>query len=148
MSSVVLDSSLPDEAVSAGLSVEQKDLLDVAKPSQVLITQAFYEQNRGLPTPLRTFPLRAGVYEFLWTNEQRLDELEAEVAFAPTLIEPPPPAPDAFDETVVVPVIPPAPNLAGSHRIPRPYLSPCLGPYSILTTSRPPDGSRRRRFWP
>ena len=44
--SVVLDSSLPEDPAHAqnGLSVEQKDLLDFAKPSQVLITQAFYDR--------------------------------------------------------------------------------------------------------
>ena len=46
--SVVLDSSEPDETASAhtSLSVEQKELLDSAKPSQVLITQAFYDESR------------------------------------------------------------------------------------------------------
>lgn len=105
--SLVLDSSLPDEGApgQAGLSVEQKDLLKVAKPSQVLITQAFYDRIAHYQPALRTFPLRAGVYEFLWTNEQRLDELQAEVELAPTLIQPPAAAAEAFDETVVVPVI-------------------------------------------
>ncbi len=112
--SVVLDSSAPDEAVSgqASLSVEQKDLLDFAKPSQVLITQAFYDRIAHYQPALRTFPLRAGVYEFLWTSEQRLNELQAEAEFMPTLIQPPPAA-EAFDETVVVPVIktpPPEPR--------------------------------------
>jgi hypothetical protein len=109
--SVVLDTSAPEEAVSgqASLSVEQKDLLDFAKPSQVLITQAFYDRIEHYQPALRTFPLRAGVYEFLWTSEQRLDELQAEAEFTPTLIQPPPPA-EAFDETVVVPVIKPAPE--------------------------------------
>jgi hypothetical protein len=109
--SVVLDSAAPDEAVAgqASLSVEQKDLLDFAKPSQVLITQAFYDRIAHYQPALRTFPLRAGVYEFLWTSEQRLDELQAEAEFMPTLIQPPP-ATEAFDETVVVPVIKPAPE--------------------------------------
>ena len=109
--SVVLDSSLPGEAVSDGgsLSVEQKDLLDVAKPSQVLITQAFYDRIAHYQPALRTFPLRAGVYEFLWTSEQRLHELQSEADFMPTLIQPPA-APEVFDETVVVPVIKPAPE--------------------------------------
>jgi len=109
--SVVLDSALPEDAASAqnGLSVEQKDLLDFAKPSQVLITQAFYDRIAHYQPALRTFPLRAGVYEFLWTSEQRLDELQAEAEFMPTLIQPPT-ATDAFDETVVVPVIKPAPE--------------------------------------
>jgi hypothetical protein len=109
--SVVLDSTAPEEAVSgqSSLSVEQKDLLDFAKPSQVLITQAFYDRIAHYEPALRTFPLRAGVYEFLWTSEQRLDELQAEAEFMPTLIQPPT-ATDAFDETVVVPVIKPAPE--------------------------------------
>jgi hypothetical protein len=112
--SVVLDSSLPDEAVSGqgSLSVEQKDLLDVAKPSQVLITQAFYDRIAHYQPALRTFPARAGVYEFLWTNAQRLDELQGEVELAPTLIQPPP-TEDSFADTVIVPVIktpPPAPR--------------------------------------
>jgi hypothetical protein len=111
--SVVLDSSAPEEAVSgqASLSVEQKDLLDFAKPSQVLITQSFYDRIAPYQPALRTFPLRAGVYEFLWTSEQRLDELQAEAEFMPTLIQPPT-ATDAFADTVIVPVIktPPAPR--------------------------------------
>jgi hypothetical protein len=109
--SVVLDSSAPEEAVSgqASLSVEQKDLLDFAKPSQVLITQAFYDRIAHYQPALRSFPLRAGVYEFLWTSEQRLDELQAEAEFMPTLIQPPT-ATDAFEDTVVVPVIKPAPE--------------------------------------
>jgi tetratricopeptide (TPR) repeat protein len=109
--SVVLDSWAPDESAPAqpGLSVEQKDLLDFAKPSQVLITQAFYDRIAHYQPALRTFPLRAGVYEFLWTSEQRLDELQAEAEFMPTLIQPPP-DPEAFEETVVVPVIKPAPE--------------------------------------
>jgi tetratricopeptide (TPR) repeat protein len=108
--SVVLDSSTPEETVStqAGLSVEQKDLLDFAKPSQVLITQAFYDRIAQYQPALRSFPLRAGVYEFLWTSEQRLDELQAEAEFMPTLIQPPLSADNAAD-TVVVPVIKAAP---------------------------------------
>ena len=111
--SVVLDSSAPEEAVSgqANLSVEQKDLLDFAKPSQVLITQSFYDRIAHYQPALRSFPLRAGVYEFLWTGEQRLDELQAEAEFMPTLIQPPPAA-DSFADTVIVPVIkaPPEPR--------------------------------------
>ena len=90
--SVVLDSSAPDETTTsnAGLSVEQKDLLDLAKPSQVLITQAFYDRIAVYQPPLRSSTLRAGVYEFLWTSEQRLNELQAEAEFMPTLIQPSP----------------------------------------------------------
>jgi hypothetical protein len=126
--SVVLDSSLPDEAVSGqgSLSVEQKDLLDVAKPSQVLITQAFYDRIAHYQPALRTFPARAGVYEFLWTNAQRLDELQAEVELAPTLIQAPT-VTQTFDETVVVPVIKPqAPEPRWKQPEPQPVPLPVL----------------------
>ena len=104
--SVVLDSPAADETASvhAGLSVEQKDLLDFAKPSQVLITQAFYDRIAHYQPALRSSPLRAGVYEFLWTGEQRLNELQAEAEFMPTLIQPPPAA-VRVAETVIVPAV-------------------------------------------
>jgi hypothetical protein len=86
--SMVLDSSAPEEALSTqgGPSVEQKDLLNSAKPSQVLVTQAFYDRVAHYQPALRSFPLRAGVYEFLWTSEERLNELQAEAEFMPTLV--------------------------------------------------------------
>jgi hypothetical protein len=125
--SVVLDSSAPEEAASAqnGLSVEQKDLLDFAKPSQVLITQAFYDRIAHYQPALRSFPLRAGVYEFLWTSEPRLDELQAEAEFMPTLIQPPT-ATDGFDDTVVVPVIKLAPEPRWKAPDPAPVPLPVL----------------------
>jgi tetratricopeptide (TPR) repeat protein len=134
--SVVLDSSVPDESAPAqgSLSVEQKDLLDFAKPSQVLITQAFYDRIAHYQPALRTFPLRAGVYEFLWTSEQRLDELQAEAEFMPTLIQPPA-ATEAFDETVVVPVIKPP---AAEPRWKAPDPKPAPVPLPILEIDDPP----------
>ncbi len=88
--SMILDSCAPDETGSGytRLSVEQKELLDSAKPSQVLITQAFYDRIAHYQPALRSSPLRVGIYEFLWTSEQRLDELQAEAEFMPTLIQP------------------------------------------------------------
>ena len=125
--SMVLDSSALEEGVpaQASLSVEQKDLLDFAKPSQVLITQSFYDRIADYQPALRSFPLRAGVYEFLWTSEQRLDELQAEAEFMPTLIQSPT-ATDAFDETVVVPVIKPAPEPRWKEPDPTPVPLPIL----------------------
>jgi hypothetical protein len=70
-----------------GPSVEQMSLLDSANPSQVLITQSFYDSvARCHPVPLRSFPPRAGVYEFLWTNEERLEALQADREFLATLV--------------------------------------------------------------
>jgi hypothetical protein len=87
--SMILDATAPEEVRSGtSLSVEQKDLLDSAKPSQVLITQAFYDRIAHCQPALRSYPRRAGIYEFLWTSEQRLNELQAEMEFAPTLIQP------------------------------------------------------------
>ena len=61
----------------------------MAKPSQVLITQAFYDRIALYQPALRSSTLRAGIYEFLWTSEQRLNELEAEAEFMPTLVQSP-----------------------------------------------------------
>ncbi len=103
--SMVLDSSAPGEALPSygGLSVEQKDVLDSARPSQVLVTQAFYDRVAQYQPALRSFPRRAGVYEFLWTSEDRLNELQAEADFMPTLVIDPIPAaaptnPTFFDQ--------------------------------------------------
>jgi hypothetical protein len=89
--SMVLDSSLPDDAssVDPGPSVEQKDLLASAKPFQVLVTQAFYNKlQHRQPVALRSFPARSGVYEFLWTSWERLAELQNQDEFTPTLVIP------------------------------------------------------------
>jgi hypothetical protein len=87
--SVVLDSISSEEALSrrAGPSVEQKDLLALAKTSQVLVTQALFERVAACqPLALRSFPRCAGVYEFLWTSVDRLDKLQAEADFVPELV--------------------------------------------------------------
>jgi hypothetical protein len=104
--SVVLDSSAPEGAffVDPGPSVEQKDLLASAKPFQVLVTQAFYNKlQHQQPVALRSFPARSGVYEFLWTSEERLAELQNQDEFMPTLVIPvrpsPPPVNNINDET-------------------------------------------------
>ena len=87
--SMVLDSSVPEDAFSVhpGPSIEQKDLLASAKPFQVLVTQAFYNKLQyHQPVALRSFPARSGVYEFLWTSEERLAELQNQDEFMPTLV--------------------------------------------------------------
>jgi hypothetical protein len=94
--SMVLDSSPPEDAffVDPGPSVEQKDLLASAKPFQVLVTQAFYNKlQHHQPVAVRSFPARSGVYEFLWTSEERLAELQNQDEFMPTLVIPARPSP-------------------------------------------------------
>lgn len=99
--SVVLD-ALGAEEAPTGPSVEQRDLLALARPSQVLITQALYNRiAQAQPVQLRSFPPCAGVYEFLWTSAERLDELRAESELTPTLVGQPEPAFVAEEETVV-----------------------------------------------
>jgi hypothetical protein len=100
--SLVLDSFSVDETHTnyTSPSVEQKDLLRLAKPCQVLITQALYDRlGPCQPLALRSFPARAGVYEFLWTSVERLDELRAETEFVPALVESKPPA--VAEDTII-----------------------------------------------
>ena len=127
---VVLDSSAPEEAAAeqAGPSVEQKELLASAKPSQVLITQAFYDRIAHSQPALRSSP-RAGIYEYLWTNEQRLNQLQAEAEFMPTLVSGVIQPPALVDTVVHQPVKtavepPPAPARREPPRPPAPQPQP------------------------
>ena len=125
--SLVLDSLPASEAPTSytGPSVEQKDLLHVARPSQVLITQVLYDRvDPCQPLALRSFPPRPGVYELLWTSAERLDELRAEAESVPVPVEPtytttledairpaveapPPPSRDPLPPPVAAPVYAP-----------------------------------------
>ncbi|MGA8568751.1 MAG: hypothetical protein WB580_13250, partial [Candidatus Binataceae bacterium] len=67
-------------------------LLKLSKPAQILLTHDLYKQLtviKGLP--LKTFPGRFGVYEYLWTAEDKLDLLQSEPQL--TLAAVPPAAP-------------------------------------------------------
>jgi hypothetical protein len=101
---VLLDACPPEEAPRwlASPSLEQKELLNSAKSCQVLITQAFYERIGQFQPPLRSSPQRAGVYEFLWTDEQRLNQLQAESALMPVLVEPAKTVVADLDATIVI----------------------------------------------
>jgi hypothetical protein len=87
--SVILDASSPLATSSryAGPSVEQRDLFEQAKTSQVLVTQALFSQvSAYTPLAVRSFAPRAGVYEFLWTSVERLNELQTEMGKVPELV--------------------------------------------------------------
>jgi hypothetical protein len=102
--SVVLDRSPAGEpeAHCSRPSLELTSLLDAASPGQVLITQSFYKCIDGCqPLQLRSFPPRAGVYEWLWTSTERLDRLHSDLDFGPTLVE----EPRAAAITAAVPTI-------------------------------------------
>ena len=100
------------------------------KPSQVLITQAFYDRIAHSQPALRSSP-RAGIYEYLWTNEQRLNQLQAEAEFMPTLVSGVIQPPALVDTVVHQPVKtavepPPAPARREPPRPPAPQPQPGL----------------------
>ncbi len=54
-------------------------LLKLSKPAQILLTHDLCQQVAALKgLPLRSFPARFGVYEYLWTGEEKLDLLQSE----------------------------------------------------------------------
>jgi hypothetical protein len=54
-------------------------LLKLSKPAQILLTHDLCRQMAALKgLPLRSFPARFGVYEYLWTAEDKLDLLQSE----------------------------------------------------------------------
>jgi hypothetical protein len=54
-------------------------LLKLAKPAQILLTHDLCQQMAAIKgLPLRSFPARFGVYEYLWTAEEKLDLLQSE----------------------------------------------------------------------
>jgi hypothetical protein len=87
--SVVIDRPNSSESGTtlSGPSVELTSLLDAANPGQVLITQSFYKSvGSGQALDLRSFPTRAGAYEWLWTSEERLAQLRSDPYFQRTLV--------------------------------------------------------------
>jgi hypothetical protein len=54
-------------------------LLKLSKPAQILLTHDLCQQMTGTKgLPLKSFPGRFGVYEYLWTSEEKLDLLQSE----------------------------------------------------------------------
>ncbi len=54
-------------------------LLKLSKPAQILVTHDLYRQVAGIKgLPLKSFPGRFGVYEYLWTTEDKLEVLQSE----------------------------------------------------------------------
>jgi hypothetical protein len=87
--SVVVDRPISGEsgALPSSPSLELTSLLDITSPGQVLITQSFYKfVDSGQPLQLRSFPSRAGAYEWLWTSGERLDQLQSDPDFRPVLV--------------------------------------------------------------
>lgn len=54
-------------------------LLKLSKPAQILLTHDLCQQMAGIKgVPLKSFAGRFGVYEYLWTAEEKLDLLQSE----------------------------------------------------------------------
>jgi hypothetical protein len=54
-------------------------LLKLSNPAQILVAHDLYRQLTGMKgLPLKTFPGRFGVYEYLWTTEDKLDLLQSQ----------------------------------------------------------------------
>ena len=59
------------------ISHESVSLLKVSRPAQVLLTPDSYQRLSPIAgLPLRSFPARFGVYEYLWTDESKLEQLQ------------------------------------------------------------------------
>lgn len=54
-------------------------LLKLSKPAQILVTHDLYKQLTAIKgLPVKTFPGRFGVYEYLWAAQDKLDVLQSE----------------------------------------------------------------------
>ena len=145
--SLVLDSFSEEDGHTsyASPSVEQKDLLRLAKSSQVLITQALYDRiGPCQPLALRSFPPRAGVYEFLWTSVERLDELRAEAESVPALVEPT--STPSAQETIIQRPAVEAPPLTSRYPLPPPVPEPTYTSLDRGAVAEEP--TPRRSHWP
>ncbi len=108
-----------DAGSGVGQSIEPPHdlvtLLKLAKPAQVLLTHDLCQQVAGIKgLPLKSFPGRFGVYEYLWTAEDKLDLLQSEPQL--TLAALPAAAPAVSEKSVAVPVA--KPQVPATERIP------------------------------
>jgi hypothetical protein len=68
-------------------------LLKLSKPAQILLTHDLCQQMAGTKgLPLKSFPGRFGVYEYLWTAEEKLELLQSEPQLTLAAIPAAPPA--------------------------------------------------------
>lgn len=69
------DTATTDDA--SQISHESVSLLKLSRPAQVLLTHDCYRQLGPIGgLPLKSFPGRFGVYEYLWTEESKLEQLQ------------------------------------------------------------------------
>lgn len=81
-------------------------LLKLSKPAQILLTHDLCQQLaqiKGLP--LKSFPGRFGVYEYLWTGEEKLDLLQSEPQLTLVAVPATSPAGPTKDKTSTTPAV-------------------------------------------
>ena len=101
-------SNSPTES-APGPSHDLLALLKLSKPAQVLLTHDLCQRSVAVKSlPLKSFPARFGVYEYLWTSPEKLEVLQSEpqltlatVPVAPAKTEQ---AAQPAEETAAVPV--------------------------------------------
>jgi hypothetical protein len=86
---------------TAGPSYDLVTLLQLSKPAQILVTHDLCDQIRGLKwLPLKSFPDRFGVFEYLWAAEEKLEQFQSEAQFKlPELLPSLPPEPERSETT-------------------------------------------------
>jgi hypothetical protein len=110
----------------------------------VLITQALYDRiGPCQPLALRSFPDRAGVYEFLWTSVERLDELRAEAESVPALVEPA--STPSLEDTIIHRPAVEAPQPTSRYPVPPPVAEPKYIPLDREAVAQEPPP--RRSHW-
>jgi hypothetical protein len=68
-------------------------LLKISKPAQVLVTHDLCQRSAAIKgLPLKSFPARFGVFEYLWTSQERLDQLQSEPQLTLAAVAPAHPA--------------------------------------------------------
>jgi len=108
--------ALGTETTSGALKLSDRDyfrrgdlesLLELAKPAQILITHSTYEDLQEFSAiEFRSFSERAGVYEYLWTEAEKLAELQT-TEFNATVVQPIVIPEAGVRENAPVPVFPP-----------------------------------------
>lgn len=94
-------------------------LLKLAKPAQILLTHDHYQQISSIKgLPLKPFPPRFGVQEYLWTSEDKLEVLQSEPQLTLAALPPvaSPPAPPAISKVGAASNVP-ASNPASRSRL-------------------------------
>jgi hypothetical protein len=86
--SVVLDRPVGEVSPSPDAPLQElRSLLNVARPGQILVTNAFYKGIEHSPSlHFRSYAGRPGVFEWLWTNQERLEQLRSASELEPMVL--------------------------------------------------------------